>query len=677
MNGPSREVFGNVQPWMQGLFYIMIAASIGVAAWRLWGRVQLWRQGNPGDYERDWRVWFRRLSEYALLQKRVVRASLGGVLHLMLFSGFLVLTIGTTLLFISHAGPWKFHSGWYYLFYELAMDVFGAAFCVGCALALYRRLYRRSPSLGHDPRDWALLCLLLFIGLSGFLLEALRLKYSQVGPMEGRWSIVGWGIQSIMPSGLSVEGARIFHLTVWWLHAASIAVFFATLPVTRMLHAITGPLNIAVRPSRSMGALELLSLEAVEESGRIGVAAVRDFSRQQLLSLDACMECGWCEDACPAWASGKPLSPKAVVVDLRNLMSQAGAPVVLDDRAEVNGPSGSSSPHGALIHAETLWSCTMCQACVARCPVLVGHVDLIADMRRNLVGEGQLFGPPANALRALGSVFNPYGRSNAERANWAEGLDVPTVADNPNFEYLLWVGCAAAFDPRAQRIARATAQLLAHAGLNFAVLGTHERCTGDPARRLGDEFLFQQLAQSNITTLDKHRVRRIVALCPHCVNTLLNEYPQLGGRYEAVHHTQLLAQLIDEKRLAPAVVDSATFHDPCYLARVGGETIAPRKLIASASQEPSGFREMPRCGKETFCCGAGGGRMWFDEAPAQRPSHLRAQEAMDTGAKTLATACPYCLGMMSDAVAGVGHGEALRVMDVAELLIQGQPDRGG
>lgn len=656
INQATRQVFGNIAPWMQLVFFVMITASIGVLVWQVAGRALLWRKGQRGGVERDWRVRIQRLVVYALAQKRVHKQTLGALLHLLLFSGFVVLTIGTTLLAIAYDGPYYFHHGWYYLIYELTMDVFGVAFILGCLLAMYRRAFRRKPSLGHNWRDWWLLGLLLALGVTGFVVEALRMHYTQVQPWLAHWSVIGWLIDVSLLGGIDIQSAQSMHLAAWWLHTILVAAFFATIPVNRFLHVITGPANIAGRPERAMGALVPLKMEVVEQTGRTGANTIGDFTRQQLLSLDACMECGRCEDACPATASGKPLSPKAVVTDLRGVMERG------------------SEIHGTAINPETLWSCTMCQACVQECPVLIGHVDLISDMRRYLVGEGKLSGPPARTLQQIGSQANPYGRPNAERLAWAEGLDIPTVESNPDFEYLFWVGCAASFDPRAQKVARATAQLLKQGGVNFAVLGKEETCTGDPARRIGDEFLFQERAQTNVATLGRRKVKKIVTPCPHCHNTLKNEYPQFGGQYEVQHHSTLLAELIESGRLtnkAAANGDGAvTLHDPCYLARVNGEVDATRAVLGAAQDEH--YREMPRCGKKTFCCGAGGGRMWFDEPPEQRVSNLRAQEAIATGAETLATACPFCLNMMSDGMAGIAGGENVKVLDIAELLLNRQ-----
>src|SRR5437667_9757661 len=520
VNNTTREVFGNIAPWMRVVFFVMIAASIGVLVWQVVTHVRLWGKGQPGGFERDWRVWIGRLVTYALAQKRVHRKSLGALLHLLLFSGFVVLTIGTTLLAIAYDGPYYFHHGWYYLIYELTMDVFGVAFIIGCLLAMYQRAFQRPPSLGHNLRDWWLLGLLLSLAVTGFMVEALRIHYTQVQPDVAHWSIVGWLVDVALSRYIGVGSAQTMHLAASWLHAILVALFFATIPVNRFLHVITGPMNIAARPERPMGALVPLKMEEVERMGRTGVHQLADLNRQQLLSLDSCMECGRCEDACPATAAGKPLSPKAVVIDLRNLMSLGGEDV------------------HRTIHDETLWACTMCQACVQECPVLIGHVDLISDMRRDLVGEGKLSGPPAKALQQIGSQSNPYGRSDSERMAWAEGFEVSTAQSNPSFEYLLWVGCAASFDPRAQKVARTMVQLLKQAGVNFAVLGNEETCTGDPARRIGDEFLFQQRAQTNVETLTRRNVKKIVTPCPHCYNTLKNEYPQFGGPYEVQHQSK-------------------------------------------------------------------------------------------------------------------------------------------
>jgi Fe-S oxidoreductase/nitrate reductase gamma subunit len=680
----TRETFGNIPSSSQALFYLLAMASVAVFAWGIWRRVKLWRMG-AGHWSLVGlrQVWkraqprLRRLLVEGLLQKRVLGRGLASRAHILLFAGFVVLFIGTTLLSIDHvvtmiAPSLRFHRGLYYQVYEFTMDVFGVAFLVGCVLFAWRRAGLRPlpnqnpPSVGHKASDWVVLALFMAIGVTGFLLEALRISWWQPSLAAVICSPVGFAVSQGF-SAMSIESAHSAHFVMWWVHVVLVFTFIAVIPFTRLMHFVTGALNIFFVDKVEMGTLTPVSLEQVEETGRIGVSEITHFTPQQLLSLDACMECGRCQDACPATATNKPLSPKEVVQDLKSLM-----PLI---------------PHpSSLISAETLWSCTACSACVNVCPVRIDPLTLILDMRRNLVGEGGLSGTAATALRRMQSSANPWGLPPAERANWAEGLNVPTMAElqkqgrDGDSTLLYWVGCAGSYDRRAQRVARAVVKILQHAGVNFAILGREEKCNGESARRVGDEFLFQELAQANVETLGKYDVCKILTHCPHCLNTFRKDYPQFGGQYEVAHHTEFIGQLLKEGKLrvegSGLRVDGAvTFHDPCYLARVNNIHDAPREVlraVAHACSVPadrmSALREMPRNRTNTFCCGAGGGRMWFEEDPRQRVSTLRAQEALATGAKTIAVGCPFCLTMMTDGVAA--QDDEARVMDVAEILAE-------
>jgi len=477
-------------------------------------------------------------------------------------------------------------------------------------------------------------------------------------------------------AGMTEAGARSAHRWFWWVHAGLVFGFIASVPYTRLMHFITGPLNLFFAPA-SLGRMVPLSMEEVEKTERIGVSAIDQFDQQQLLSLDACMECGRCQEACPAFATDKPLSPKKVVQDLKTLMTLAlNEPRDLAPTETKRAPNGHvPALHDDVIQAETLWSCTACSACVRVCPVRIDPLTMLTDMRRNRVGEGALSGTAATALRRMQSSGNPWGLPAAERGNWAEGLGVPTVKENPNFEVLYWVGCAGSYDRRAQKVSRAMVKLLKHAQVDFAILGREEKCTGESARRLGDEFLFQELAQINIATLSKYNVRKILTQCPHCLNSLLKDYAQFGGSYELIHHTQFLEQLLAEGRLkvegAATPGEAMTYHDPCYLARVNGIHQAPRDVLMSGSSSASpafDFREMPRRREKTFCCGAGGGRMWMEEDPKKRVCSVRSAEALATGAKTVAVGCPFCLTMITDGVAA--QNDSARVLDVAEILAE-------
>jgi Fe-S oxidoreductase len=433
----------------------------------------------------------------------------------------------------------------------------------------------------------------------------------------------------------------------------------------------------ALRPMLSRG-VELDFEEADPDRDTFGIGKVEDLSWKGLLDVTTCTECGRCQAQCPAWNTGKPLSPKLIVLSLRD-HAYAKAPYLLGGGtgAEVDRPLIGGADVGGVIDPDALWACTTCGACVEQCPVDIEHVDHIVDMRRYQVLIESNFPTEAGTmLRNLDSRGNPWGAAPATRADWTKGLDfpVPRVADGADFEYLFWVGCAGAFDDRAKKTTRAVATLLNEAGVAFATLGEGETCTGDPARRLGNELTFQLLAGQNVATLNEafgDRTRRpIVATCAHCFNTLANEYGQLGGEYEVVHHTQLLARLVAEGRLTPVrpLDGGVTYHDPCYLGRHNRVFAAPREVLGEAAG-PGGVTEMARFAERSFCCGGGGARMWMEERIGKRINTERVEEAVATGARTVATACPYCLTMLADGAASTA-GADVEVVDVATVLLR-------
>ncbi len=681
---PTRETFGNIPPVSQWIFYALTVASMAVFVWGCWRRYRLWRQGSSIGLRALFsgrlkeimpriKPGLRRLLVDGLGQKRVRDRGMTGRAHAALFIGFMALFAGTTLLEIDHlaggiSDRFHFHHGLYYVVYELTLDTLGLAFLGGCTFFLVRR-FRLPASVGHRKSDWWVLGSLLLIGITGYAVEGLRIAWQKPTGIGANCSPVGLLVSSLATSWPEAT-SRSVHLFVWWVHSLLVFAFIGSIPFTRLFHTIAGPLNLFLANAR-LGELQPVSMEQVEKDERIGVSNLKHMSQQQLLSLDACMECGRCEEACPAFATRKPLSPKRVVQDLRSLMS--------GNRWE--------AVHETIL-PETLLACTACSACSSVCPVRVDPVGSILEMRRHLVAEGGLSGTAAVALRRMQSSSNPWGLPQAERGAWAmpasmapspsasesqaQHVAAPTVHENPSFELLYWVGCAGSYDRRAQRVTRAMVKLLKAAGVNFAILGKEERCTGESARRLGDEFLFQELAQANIATLSKYKVSRIVAHCPHCLNSLLKDYPQFGGHYQVTHHTELLSELLEQGRLKPPTElgslssDTITYHDPCYLARVNGIHEAPRRTLQAAMPAGSGLAEMDRRREKTSCCGAGGGRMWMEETPEQRVSTQRAGEALATGAKTIAVSCPFCLTMMRDGVAA--RGSEAMVKDVAEIL---------
>lgn len=665
---PTREEFLFIGEAGKHIFYALTYLSLAIAAAQVVLRARLWMKGKPISGPHGFAApakWIREIWVYILGQKKVLasRPRSGAPMHLAIFYGFLALTIGTTLLAINTYGPWKFHKGNYYLAYEMTLDVMGSAFVLGVVWAIGRRMVYNFRStrriLGHVASDWWALALLLILGVTGFWLEAARMS---ANPQPFDWSGPVGHAWALLQGPVSPETYRF----VWWFHMFWIWVFFATLPMLKLRHVVLAVASAAGKPDSPMGRLAPISLEEVEQTGKIGVSDPFEYSRWHLMSLDACMSCGRCTEVCPAWLSGKVLNPQSVVQDIRRAM-EAGEPVVPN------------------VSEEALWACTTCNACVEACPVLIRHVDLIVDARRNLVTEGKLAGSAATMLRQVGSTHHAWGAQANDREVWMRDLDIPLCRDGVEFEYLLWVGCAGATDPGAVRTTKAVARLLKKAGVKFACLGREEACTGDPARRVGDEFLFQDHAGMNVGTFAKYGVRKVVTPCPHCFNSFKNEYVDFGMDVEVLHHSQLLAQLVAERRLEAAHLEAGevAFHDPCYLARINGESDAPRAVlgdktelnkgdvpaVAWLEQDPSvrgKLAEPEHHGRKTLCCGAGGGRMWMDESPDQRPASKRASELIATGAKTIALGCPFCRIMLEPALQDASMPP--RLVDLAELL---------
>jgi len=477
------------------------------------------------------------------------------------------------------------------------------------------------------------------------------------------------------PSAVGVTIAALLKILV-----SMVWVIVIALNVTMGVawHRFTAPLNIFFKRPNGLGALRPMMTggkpldfeEADPERDQFGVATVEQFTWKGLLDFTTCTECGRCQSQCPAWNTGKPLSPKLLVLSLRD---HAYAKFDGGGDAEQSRPLVGGEADGGVIDPDVLWSCTTCGACVEQCPVDIEHVDHIVDMRRYQVLIESSFPSEAGVmLRNLESKGNPWGAPPASRTDWTKTLDfeVPLFTSGQEYEYLFWVGCAGAFDDRAKKTTRSVATLLHQAGVRFAVLGDGETCTGDPARRLGNEFVFQMLAQQNVATLNEVGATRIVATCPHCFNTLANEYGQLGGDYQVVHHTQLLADLVRTGRLTPVkpVDGGVTYHDPCYLGRHNRVFTPPREVLGAAAG--TAVSEMPRNSERSFCCGAGGARMWMEERIGKRINIERVEEALATGARTVAVGCPFCFTMLGDGVTAKGAGEQVEVVDVATVLLR-------
>jgi Fe-S oxidoreductase len=660
MEEATREIFAGISGVERTAFFALAYGSLIVFVGGLGARMWQWARGrkDPRLKARPIGARIRYLLKHGFLQPRVRRASSAGWLHLLIFWGFLVLFVATELLTVEIDTPLSFFSGPFYLLFSLATDLFGVVLLIGVGAGAIRRYLIRPPRLRNAAYGLPLL-LLGLLAVSGFLVEGLRIAHSE--SVWSAWSPVGSLVARFAAVLADPQTLPIWHHRAWWGHAVIAFLFIGLIPFGSMRHAIVAPLSLLLRSDRPSGALSTpFRLEELQsgEASRVPPENETDFSWRQLMALDACTECGLCEESCPASAARRPLSPKEVVVDLRARVNRWG--------------QRSPTPLAELIATAAAWSCTTCGVCIEVCPVGVRHIEYLVDARRAAVMNGGAPPTMAKSLEALSTRGNPFGIAAEQRLAWTANLALPTtvemVDDATAIDVLYWVGCAGAFDEHGQRIARSVAELLGRAGVRFAVLGPAERCTGDPARRLGEEGLFQELACANIAKLDEYGVSKILTSCPHCFNIIKNEYPDFGGNYEVVHHSTYLAELIEAGRLNVNSVDrgAITYHDACYLGRHNGVVEQPREVLRAASD--ADLREMQCAGAESFCCGAGGGHAWFDLEHGEKINAIRYDQAAATGAETIATACPYCALMFDEISSARDEASRLSVRDIAEIL---------
>ncbi len=598
---------------------------------------------------------------HAVFQLRMFMKPYAVVMHKLIYVGVTIQVVGTIINILNMLlfFPWviTFPRGTAYLIYELVMDIAGVMIVVGVIMAFFRRLVLRPKALESRWDDYFALSLLLLIPLLGYSMEATRLLATN--PSWAAWSPIGNLVAKLFASlGLTPQGATQVHDILFWIHAAVALLLVASLPFTKMRHLVNIPLHIIFRPLRKTGALE--KIENIDTAEVLGVGKISEFTPQQLLSFDACVNCGRCEEACPSNLSGMAYSPRTLVQTLRKVMVES-----LETKA---GKSSQELFAGAFSDSYP-WQCTTCGACISRCPAFVNPVDEIVDMRRyQALTTGKVPKSVADALRNIERQGNPWGIPAQDRLNWSEGLNIRELAPGDETDILYFVGCASAFDDRNKKVARSFVHLLTKAGVNFGVLGLDETCCGETARRMGNEYLFQVFAEQNLEAMGKVKFNRIVTQCPHCFNTLKNEYPQFGAGYKVQHYTEFLAELSLNQGISPngnGLKGRLAYHDSCYLGRYNQIYQAPRLLLKEAQLKPI---ELPRKGESSFCCGGGGGQMWLETDPNTRINHRRLADALQVKADVVATACPYCLLMFDDAIRSKGLGEQVKVMDIAEVL---------
>jgi len=608
-----------------------------------------------------------------ILQRRVFRVkfSYASVMHFLIAFGFFILLYATAVgTFVSKGIFTSFLPDFDTPWFAALNDTGGLMVFVGTLMALYRRHFDKPKSLPQDSfkgrgnlfGDSGLLLIILLLIIGGYFAEAGRLVLQQ--PATAQYSWVGYPLSKLFSPEFWSSSERI----LWWSHGVLSLFAIALIPNTKIFHTIASTFNIAVTDRDQRGKIKAMHVSKLMEDPEMDVDEVtlgsnelKDFTWKQLLDSIACTECGRCSNVCPAYNTDKLLSPMKIITDMRHELYDQYL-----HKKEVNGIVGKP------ISETELWSCTTCGACMEECPVLISHIPTFTDMRRYLVlSEGKPHAQAAESLEKTMNTGNPWGFSARERTKWATdaGIDLPLMSEKKEADVLYWVGCAGSYDPRNQHVAKAMVKILEAANIDYAVLGTEESCTGDSARRLGEEYLFETLALQNIETLNKYKFNKIITPCPHCFHTIGNEYGDFEGNYEVQHHSQFIMEWIDSGKLKlNKYLDSnITYHDACYLGRHNGEYKAPRDVIKNVIKDGK-MIEMPRNKESSFCCGAGGGNMWYDIEDGERINYVRFQEAIDTKVDVVATACSFCTIMMDDAMKVKGKEDSMQVLDIAEMV---------
>jgi Fe-S oxidoreductase len=721
-----RQIYWNVGEGFAPLaLYLTAIVALAVMTWGILRDIGRWSRGKPDMRINQLPARLIESLSQVFGQKRVLKDRKPGSMHALIFFGFLALFIGTDIIAVEEdfsvplIGPdaGRILVGTFYQSFEFILDTMGLVFLAGLIWAAWRRYHSKPDRLNNRATDLWVLSTLLYVTVTGYLLEGLRLANQSLGSVavyDQVWAVnsyVGYTLAALFRAiGLGGGSALALglHGFFWYTHMLVTFAFIASIPLSKFKHIFYTPINTFFRDLEPKGALmpiPNLEAEIEKDEPALGVATLADFTWKQRLDFDACMQCGRCQSKCPANASGSDLSPKFLITKMADLMR--GEPILLRDgsvarvhpnvAASSTGEAGEAGKpadekqqytvitgdaetiplyeHGLFTENE-LWSCTTCRACMEECPAMIEHVDQIVDLRRNLTMiQSEVPGGVKRVLEGIERAGNPWRLPTRDRAAWADGLNVPTLAEKPEVEVLYWVGCAPSYDERSKRVARSMVQLFQRAGVDFAILGEEETCTGDPARRMGEELLYQQQAQTNIETMQQYKFQKLVTTCAHCFNTIKNEYPQFGGKagvdYQVIHHTDFLAQLIAAGKLTPTeqVNERVAYHDPCYIGRYNDIYDAPRSVLESIPGLE--LVEAPDWNRErAMCCGGGGGNVWLEGWGKKNVNVIRLEQIQKAQPQTLAVACPFCMVMFEDAAKNTGVDETLARKDVAEILLQ-------
>lgn len=668
----TREIFWNIGHQVRYFINPIVLIFLVILGLGIWRRVKRWRLGQERSRLRlpqGQELWGRMKFTLANIFShcRILRSFYPGFVHFLIFWGVITLAIGSATIFVQHeiTEPffgYEFFYGSFYLYFSLIMDVAGLAAIVGVLLVFHRRYISRPRALDRLPEDFISLILLFSVLLSGFGVEGLRIAATK--PSFEVYSPLGWQLAKVLSELPLGTGSFIgLHRLLWWVHFFLSCGLIAYVGYSKLLHIFSSSLNTFLRSFEPPAAFKpILDMEQRES---FGVTKLEEFTWKELLDCDACTRCGRCQENCPAFLTGKPLNPKKITLDLKKQME-----IVY---ASLNATPGTAPPlvGDEGIMEEELWACTTCLACQEHCPVFITPMEKIVEMRRGLVLMESRFPPEVQLVfRNLENNSNPWGVGMGLRADWAKGLEVNTVAQEREMELLFWVGCAGSFDDRNKRVATSLSKILKTCGVKFSILGTEENCCGEPARRIGNEYLYQMLARANIEVFKAYGVKKILTMCPHCFNALKNEYPQLGGNFQVIHYTQFLAEALAEGRLKllKPLNQVAVYHDSCLLGRGNAIYEEPRQILKAVP----GLKvvEMDQNRASSFCCGAGGGRMWMEEKIGRRINWMRTEQAMQTRANYVGTACPYCLTMVLDGIKEKGLEQSMTVLDLSEFVIR-------